>query len=251
VLIPEVLRTPVTPSEIGNRKLQQLKELIMDGRLSRRRFLAGAARGVGLGLAAPYILTSSALGAGGAPPASERIGMGHIGVANMGGGHLGGYAHNPQFPSLAVCDVDANVRTQRMNQVGPHCKGYNDFRELLDQKDIDAVVIAVPDHWHAIVAIAAAEAGKDMYCEKPMTLTIREARLMVNAMRRYARVFQLGSQQRSESNFRLACELVRSGRIGKVLTVHVGVGDPSADCYLPAEPVPQGLDWNMWLGPAP
>jgi predicted dehydrogenase len=177
--------------------------------------------------------------------------MGHIGVGGMGGGHLGGYAHNKRLPTVAVCDVDEGHRVRAQKRVGSACDAYKDYRELLDRDDIHAVVIATPDHWHALTVIYAAEAGKDIYCEKPLSLTIREARAMVNAVRRYGRVFQTGSQQRSGREFRFACELVRNGYIGKIQTVNVRVGGPSADCYLPEQPVPKGLDWNMWLGPAP
>jgi predicted dehydrogenase len=121
----------------------------------------------------------------------------------------------------------------------------------LARQDIDAVMIGTPDHWHAIIAIEAAKAGKDIYCEKPMSLTIREARAMVNAVRRYGRVFQTGSQQRSSWQFRFACELVQSKRIGELKSIEVYVGGPSQDCYLPEEPVPKQIDWSMWLGPAP
>ena len=220
----------------------------MHQRASRRDFLAAALAG---GAAAPYFLTSNALGAEGGPPASERVGIGHIGINWMGGGHLGAYAQNKEYPSVAVCDCDEHHLTKAKNRVGDHCKAYADFRDLLADRDVDAVVIAVPDHWHAIISIRAAEAGKDIYCEKPMSLGIRDARAMVNAVRRYERVFQTGSQQRSSANFRYACELVRSGYIGKVLTIHVGVGGPSGPCYLPAEPTPDHIDWDMWLGPAP
>jgi len=223
----------------------------VESRLSRRGFFKSAAGGLGLGVVAPYVLTSNALGAASGVPASERVGVGNIGINWMGGDHLGYFAHHNEFPTVAVCDVDRNNLDKAKARVGDYCKAYKDYRDLLDDKDVDAVVIAVPDHWHAIIAVHAAQAGKDIYCEKPLSLTIREARAMVNAVRRYGRVFQTGSQQRSEGNFRLACELVRSGRIGKVLTVHVSVGGPSGDCYLPAEPTPEGLDWNMWIGPAP
>ena len=131
------------------------------------------------------------------------------------------------------------------------CDEYNEFERLLARDDIDAVLIAVPDHWHAIVAIAACKDGKDVYCEKPLSLTIREAEEMVRVARRYGTVFQTGSQQRSESNFRYACELVRNGRIGKLQKVNVGIGPPSTEKLFPAEPVREGLDWDRWLGPAP
>jgi len=138
-----------------------------------------------------------------------------------------------------------------VERVGPSCGEHNDYRELLDRRDVDAVVIAVPDHWHALIAVHACEAGKDVYCEKPLSLTIAQAHLMVDAARRYGRVFQTGSQQRSSPEFRRACELARSGRIGKVREVLVNVWGTSRPCHLPAEPVPAGLDWERWIGPAP
>ncbi len=126
---------------------------------------------------------------------------------------------------------------------------YNDFRELLSQKDVDAVVIATPDHWHAAMAVRAAEAGKDIYCEKPMALTVKEGRAMVNATRKYNRVFQTGSMQRSWNEFRQTAELIRNGYIGQIKSVKVNVGPPPKKYDLPAEPVPEGLDWTKWLGP--
>jgi predicted dehydrogenase len=122
---------------------------------------------------------------------------------------------------------------------------------VLARPDIDAVFITTPDHWHSIIAIEAARAGKDIYCEKPLALTISEARAVAQAVERYGRVFQTGSQQRSDRTFRFACELVRNGRIGRVHTVHVNVGGPPVDCDLPEEPAPPCLDWDRWLGPAP
>ena len=216
-------------------------------KVTRRKFLGG----IGLGLAVPYVLPSGILSAAGAPPPSERINLGFIGVGGIGGWHLNAYLDDKEHPPVAVCDVDEVFSVGAASRVGPHCRIYNDFRDLLDDKDVDAVVVAVPDHWHALIAVYAAQAGKDIYCEKPLSLTIREAQQMVAAARRYGTVFQTGSQQRSASNFRFACELVQSGRIGKIQTVHVGIGGPPGDEHLPAEPVPEGLDWDMWLGPAP
>lgn len=233
------------------------------GNLTRRALLKGATAAA----AAPYIVSSSALGKGGWKPASERITLAMIGIGNMGGGHLGDILNNDgnrsQLQIVAVCDVDAKKRANARKQVEDRyaadrqsgaykgCDEYNEFEKVLERRDIDAVLIAVPDHWHAIIAIAAARAGKDIYCEKPLTLTIREAQDMVKTMRQYNRVFQTGSQQRSEHNFRFACELVRNGRIGKLQTVHVNIGPPSEEKYLPEEPVREGLDWDRWLGPAP
>ena len=226
---------------------------------TRRQFLKAA----GVALAAPYFVPATALGRGARVAPSERITLGFIGVGNMGGGHLNTFLGNNEVQIVAICDVKKWARDDARIRVEEHyaaeaeagtfhgCKTYNEFEELLARDDIDAVLVAVPDHWHAIVAIAACRAGKDVYCEKPLSLTIREAREMVKAARRYNRVFQTGSQQRSSQNFRHACELVRSGRIGKLLTVNVGIGMPSGEKYLPAEPIPEGMDWERWLGPAP
>jgi len=212
---------------------------------------------------APLVIPGAALGADGAAP-SERLAMGFIGIGGMGGGHLSGIATRREVQILALCDVRQTRRQWARKAVeqsyasreGSRTSAqgvaeYGDFRELLARSDIDAVLIATPDHWHAITSIAAAKAGKDVFCEKPLSLTIGEGRAMVKAMRRYGRVFQTGSMQRSSPEFRFACEMVRSGRIGQVKTVEVYVGGPSQDCYLPEEPVPKEIDWDMWLGPAP
>ena len=218
-------------------------------RVSRRRFL----KSVGAAAAAPYVLTSSALGDAKKAAASDRLTVGHIGIGSMGGGHLGAMVGDPRTQVLAVCDVRKDVRDKSLAKAGgpKKCKAYNHFEDVLAHDDIDAVVIATPDHWHATIAVAAAKAGKDIYCEKPLSLTIREARAMVDAARRYGRVFQTGSQQRSGGRERLGCELVRNGRIGKVKEVYVNVGGPSSEKYFDPEPVPEGFDWNRWLGPAP
>jgi len=153
---------------------------------------------------------------------------------------------NPSAGSSAALATGGDVGTPPNST-----KFYNDLRELLARPDIDAVVIATPDHWHATAAVLACKAGKDVYCEKPLTLTIRESRQVIDAARRYGRVFQVGSQQRSGKDFRFACEMVRSGRIGQLKTVAVNVGAAPGDCDLPAEPVRKGVDWDMWLGPVP
>lgn len=226
-------------------------------RVTRRSFgkLALAA------CAAPYVVSARALGRDGAVAASERLTLGFIGIGNMGGGHVQTFAGNREVQIVALCDVKAEQREKMKSLVeeqystaGDTFRGvelYNEFEELLARPDIDAVVIATPDHWHALVATAACRAGKDVYCEKPLSLTVREGREIVRAARRYARVFQTGSQQRSEGGFRLACELVRSGRIGKLQTVHVGIGGPSSEKQFTEQPIPPGLDWDRWLGPAP
>jgi len=227
--------------------------------LTRRTFLKASAAA----LAAPAIIPASAIGGDGRPAPSERIHIGGIGIGGNGSGHLSRHLSSAETQVVAVCDVDkthrleaqqkANEKYADLMEKGSYkgCDAYDDFRELLDRDDVDAVWISVPDHWHALISIAAAQAGKDIYCEKPLSLTIGEAREMVKAVRRYDRVFQTGSQQRSSFRFRLACELVRNERIGKLVSCHVNVGGPSQYCYLPAEPVPDDLDWEMWLGPAP
>jgi len=221
--------------------------------------LGRAARGVagaGLGWAWPAFVPARALGAEGRNAANDRITLGFIGVGGMGSGHLGSLVGHPQVQVLAVCDVFEPHRARAKETVdgrygNTDCAAYNDFRELLDRDDIDAVVIATPDHWHTLISIYACEAGKDIYCEKPLTLTIEEGRALVNAVRRYGRVFQVGSQQRSDGNFRFACELVRSGRIGKVQTVRVFLPNGPTGGWEPDGDPPAGLDWNLFLGPAP
>lgn len=225
--------------------------------LNRRRFLQAA----GISLAAPLGISRASIAR--TLGANDKLAVGLIGVGNMGSGHLENLLGNDELQLVAICDVDAVKREKARKKAIDHyaeqtksgtyagCEVYNEFEALLARVDIDAVLIAVPDHWHAIIAIAACRQGKDVYCEKPLSLTIREAWEMVATARRYRRVFQVGSQQRSTANFRLACELVRNGRIGKLIKVNVGIGGPSREKYLPEEPVREGLDWDRWLGPAP
>ena len=220
-----------------------------NGQRTRRQFLRAAAAVS----AAPYFVSSIALGRGPRRAANDRIAVGFIGVGNMGGGHLGGFLGDKEVQVVAICDVDTQKREkarertedayaqERLDGTFRGCETYNEFEKLLARDDIDAVLIAVPDHWHATIAIAACRAGKDVYCEKPLALTVREAWKMAAAARRYNTVFQTGSQQRSSSNFRLACELVQNGRIGKLIKVNVGVGGPSRERYLPEEPVREGF----------
>jgi predicted dehydrogenase len=188
------------------------------------------------------------------------IGVGGQGTRHVGGGiwvQGGGFLSKPQVQFVAVCDVNARNRDNARNIVNKHygnsdCAAYNDFRQLVAREDIDAVLVATPDHWHALTSIAAAKTGKDIYCEKPMTLTIEQARTVSNTMKRYGRIFQVGTQQRSWREFRFACELVRNGYIGGVKSITVNVGGPPRwSCEAPGEPEPDWLDWNMWLGPAP
>ncbi len=222
--------------------------------LNRRSFLQSASLA-----AAPFILPGRIWAADVKP--NDKIGLGVIGTGKQGRDLMGGFLRK-SAQVVAVCDVDktrrddAKARAEKYysEQAGSNYKGcdtHKDFRELLARKDVDAVVIATPDHWHALIGIAACDAKKDVYCEKPLTQSIKEARALVNAVRRNDRVFQTGSIQRSSREFLRAGELVRNGVLGKLEKIEVGVGGPPVPCDLPAEEAPEGLDWEMWLGPAP
>ncbi len=189
----------------------------------------------------------------------------------MGRGHLHRLAGDREIQVLAVCDVDATRREEgkqhveqtyaaRANSKYDGCTAYNDYRELLARPDIDAVVIATPDHWHTLQAIDAVKAGKDVYCEKPISVTIQQGRRLVETVQRYGRIFQTGTQYRSIPTIRQVCEFVRAGGLGKVKSVFTlwsSLGDNFGRSYAPvspalaSEPVPQGLDWDLWVGPAP
>jgi len=218
--------------------------------ITRRHFLKATAA-TATGAWAFSIVPSTIFGAT-AP--SERVSIGMIGVGNMGSSNLKGFMGNPGFQVVAVCDVDRFYRDSAIKAAKLTDKdGYNDFRELLAHKDVDAVCVSTPDHWHAIPTIAAAKAGKDIYCEKPLSLTIAEGRAMVAAAKRYGRVLQTGSMQRSDARFLQACELVRNGHIGDVKQVFVDIPGNNKDNPLDwkEEPVPDGFDYNFWMGQAP
>jgi len=230
--------------------------------LTRRTWLKRTAAAAA---AAPVMITSSALGAGGARPASERIGVASIGIRNMGGNHLRGLVRNDEVQMVALCDVDYRNLESAAQAVDKAygerkkagtftgCFQSRDFRDVLQRPDVDAVVSAVPDHWHILIATAACEAGKDVYSEKPLSLTIPQGRAMVETVRRTGRVFQTGTQRRSWQRARHLCELVRNGRIGKVQRMTCGVGGWNRQCEATwqPEPVPPEFDYDMWLGPAP
>ncbi len=220
--------------------------------ITRRGLLKTAA----VTVAAPYIVPASARGAGGAPAPSERIALGMIGLGSMGLRHVKGFLPEDDCRIIGVCDVDAARRKTSIDLINAHygsadCAGYNDFEDLIARPDVDALCIAIPDHWHAIPVLLAARAGKDIYGEKPLALTIADGQRMVRAVNRYGIVWQTGSWQRSTRNFRFACELVRNGRIGELKRVEVGLGSkPSCEAQ-PPQPVPPGFDYERWLGPAP
>jgi len=229
--------------------------------INRRQFLKSASGAAATAIGLPYIVPSSLLAADSAP--SNRITLGFIGTSKQGTDLERAFLNEGGTQVVAVCDVDL-LKLKRAQNIAEEyyanqqnkyrfkgCDAYKDFRNLLTKDDIDAVVVATPDHWHAIIVTHAARTGKDIYCEKPISQTVAEAREMVKVVKRYGRVFQAGSIQRSSSRFRFTCELVRNGYIGQVKTITAGMGGPPVECDLPAEPVPDYLDWNMWLGPAP
>jgi predicted dehydrogenase len=221
--------------------------------ITRRAFLKTTAAIA----AVPYVLPSSVLGADGAVAPSEKITVGFIGAGDHGvGRNLRMYLGQPDARAVAVCDVDSN-RMKGAKQIvdekygNTDCATTKDFREILDRKDIDAVMISTPDHWHTLMSVMAIKAGKDVQCEKP-TLTIDEGKILVKTVRRYGKVFQTSTEDRSERIYHRMAELVRNGRIGKLHTIKVKLpfqpgtpGDPTP------QPVPPELDWDMWLGPAP
>ncbi len=225
--------------------------------MNRRVFLEKSALGAG----AMTIIPSHVLGRNGMLPPGDRINLGYIGVGKQSYTLLERLNRCPETLVLAASDVDSKKLARFSEEAGKanaeklqggsqKVDTYVNYRELLERKDIDAVVIASPDHWHGMMAVDAARAGKDIYCEKPMALTVAEGRAMVEATRKYNRVFQTGNMQRSWRNFRHACEMVRNGYIGEVSEVNVNVGDPAMACELPGEPVPDYLDWDRWVGPS-
>lgn len=232
--------------------------------LSRREFMKAAGNGLGVSSIAaagfPTIVPASVFGRN-AP--SNRINIGAIGTGRISRGHdMPGVWKYDNARIIAVCDLDSKrmgeakelVNGYYSKQIGKSYKGvtgYLDYRELLKNKDVDAVLVSTPDHWHALVCIHAVSAGKDVYLQKPASLTIAEGRALSNAVQRSGRIFQIGSQQRSSPQFRFAAELVRNGRIGELKTVQVGLpGDPSGD-EEPEMPVPPNLNYEMWLGSTP
>jgi len=256
--------------------------------ITRRTFL-GRTGALAAGSAVPWIIPSSARGGPGHAAPSERITVGLIGRGLMGNGHLERLVGDPEIQVLGVCDVDQSRCAQGKQRVdeaysadcasGTYkgCVAYNDYAELLARPDLDSVVIVTPDHWHATQAMEAAKAGKDIYCEKPISLTVREGRQLVQAVQRYGRIFQTGTQYRSIPTIRQVCAFVRAGGLGRVKSVftlwnslagfmgharfkpyapilNMETTGPSyvpLDFDLPAQAVPQGLDWQRWVGPAP
>ena len=245
--------------------------------MRRRDFVKTTATVAGLATI-PSIIPASALGRTGRPAPSDRITMGVIGTGNQGFNDMNGFLRDDRVQIIAVCDVNEESpgywngriagRKPAQDYINWHyanetesglykgCDAYEDFRDLIARDDIDTVLTALPDHWHAIPAIMAAKSGKDIYGEKPLSLTIEDGRAMSDAVAKYSRVFQTGSQQRSDARFHKVCELVRNGRIGELKTVKCGLPGGTPDLGKSGnrkqpEPIPKGFNYDMWLGPAP
>src|SRR3954447_23642497 len=245
---------------------------------SRRTFLRRTAQATAAGFAFPTVIPGSALGLGGRIAPSNRVALGILGTGNQGFNDIRFFLKDGRVQIVAVCDVNREGAGYWEGKVGGReparrlveehyakdrpsgsyrgCDAVADYRELLGREDTDAVEVCTPDHWHAIPVIEACKAKKDIYCQKPLALTVSEGRAMSDAVKKYKRVFQTGSQQRSDSNFRRACELVRNGRIGKLHTVRCGLPGGRPDFGKPGnrkkpEPVPEGFEYDLWLGPAP
>ncbi len=228
--------------------------------LSRRDFLGRGLTALGAAAAFPAVVPSTVFGA--AAP-SNRITMGMIGMGLQMQGHFSGMLGRREVQVLAVCDVyrdkreSAKARTEQTyadrDPSGTYkgCDAYLEYERLCERPDIDAVMVCTPDHWHAAVSLAAIKAGKDVFSEKPMTLTIQEGRLVSDACKQYGAIYQVGSQQRSEWAFRTACEIVRNGWIGQIKTCYASLGRFAPPMTLPEEPVPEGFDYDRWLGPTP
>jgi predicted dehydrogenase len=247
-------------------------------RKSRRAFLLESVPPVAAGFAFPTLIPASALGLSGAVAPSNRINLGIIGTGNQGFNDINSFLRDERVQIVTVCDVnrestgywegklggreparrlvEESYAKNRKDGAYKGCKASGDFREVLGRTDVDAVEICTPDHWHGIMVTLACKARKDIYCQKPLSLTIAEGRAMSSAVSRSRVVFQTGSQQRSDPKFRRACELVRNGRIGDLVKVRVGMPGGRADYAKTGdrkkpEPVPEGFDFNFWLGPAP
>jgi predicted dehydrogenase len=227
--------------------------------MKRRNFLKNITSAATTAFAAPTFIPSTIF-ASNAP--SDRITLAFIGTGKQGTFLMRAFLNEPGTQVVAACDVDSLklARGKKMveDKYGDQtrsgkfqgCQATKDFREIYSREDIDAVVIATPDHWHAIQSTWALRSGKDVYCEKPLALTVVEGRTMADETRRSGRVFQTCSMQRSDQSFRFACELVRNGYIGEIKLAQVDVGGPPIDCLLPSEPLPDYLDWNLWIGPS-
>jgi predicted dehydrogenase len=225
-------------------------------KLSRRQMLGA---GAGAALALPAFLPASALGRDGALAPSQRITLGAVGLGGRGTGVLRSFMSNRDVQFTAICDI-RRIRREAIKQMADvhygnnDCAMYRDMHEILGRQDIDAVLIATGDRWHTMASITAAKAGKDVFCEKPCSMTIAESQALAETFRRYGRIYQAGTQRRSIGNFLFAAELIATGKLGKLHTVHANTRPPATrHDWLPAEPEPpkEEVDWDAWLGPCP
>lgn len=244
---------------------------------NRRDFIKLSGTVAASAIVVPTIISSCARSKKGQTAPSDRINIGIIGSGNQAINDIKEFISDKRVQITAICDVNKQSKgywdgrlggrdvglnfvngyyTKESGKKYTSCRGYEDFREVIERKDIDVVEVVLPDHWHSIPVLMAAKAGKDIYCQKPLALTVPEGRAMANAVKKYGVIFQTGSQQRSDENFRRVCELVRNGRIGQLQTVECGLPGGTPDFgktgHLTAPiAVPEGFDYNMWLGPAP
>ena len=228
----------------------------MFGQFTRRSFLkkaGAAAAGMGIAMVADDLEKTAAQEAtepADVPP-GQKVSAGFIGLGGMGNTNLADFMRCPEVEIAAVCDVDESRRLAAAERAGG-CEAYSDYRRIIDRSDIDVVVISTPDHWHALPSVHACEAGKDVYCEKPMSLTIKQGRAMVEAARRYGRVTQVGTQQRGGTHFQRAVEIIQSGALGRVSLARTWIIGQGGSFGWPEDrDPPPGLDWDLWLGPAP
>jgi predicted dehydrogenase len=225
--------------------------------VTRRRFLATAAQ-AGVALAAPMFIPASTLGKDGSVAASERVTLAAIGIGGRGSEDLLRFFEAPVVQFVAIADIRKDrresVKQRGEAKYGPGVATYRDFREMLPREDIDAVLIATGDRWHTMASICAAKAGKDIYCEKPCSVSIAESQALADTMRRYGRIYQAGTQRRSIANFMFAADLCHSGKLGKLTAVHANTLHPgTGHDWLPGQPEPskEDVDWDLWLGPTP
>jgi predicted dehydrogenase len=224
--------------------------------LNRRSFIRSAAGATLAGAVFPHIIPASALGADGTVAPSNRITVGCIGTGPQGLGDMHGFLGQKEAQVVAVCDVKKEQVEQASHAVNQaykneDCKTYGDFREVVARRDIDACLVATPDHWHMPISVAAVQAGKDVYCEKPMGHSLAEDQALREAVNQKKRIFQFGTQQRSDRKFRVACELVRNGRIGQLKHINVYAPGSAPGGSTKEVPPPPGLNYDLWLGPAP
>jgi len=218
---------------------------------SRRDFIGKA---VAVGVAAPYFVPASALGQAGKPGANDRIQIGLIGAGGMGSSNLRNCAKYPDVAVTGICDIWKARRDRAVARYKASAKPYHDYRDMLQRKDIDAVIIATPPHWHAMQAIHAAEVGKDIYLQKPMSLHVAESLAVKRAVEKHKRISQIGTQVHARANYRRVVEFIRSGKLGEisvVRTFNVQNQGPKGIGSAPNSAPPKGLDWNLWIGPYP